>query len=59
MEQNIVTAPTLHNEKLVSIDDNDLAHPISTQQYITAATSENQNSIIATDQIYMEFKKHR
>jgi integrase len=49
MEQNIVTAPTLHNEKLVFIDDNDLAHPISTQQYITAATSDNTRRAYQSD----------
>ncbi len=48
MEQNISTAPVLHNDKPASTD-NELAHPISTQQYITAATSDNTRRAYQSD----------
>jgi integrase len=48
MEQNISTVPVLHNDKPASID-NKPVHPISTQQYIIAATSDNTRRAYQSD----------
>jgi integrase len=48
MEQNLVISPALHNEYLVS-PDNNKTQIISTKQYITAATSDNTRRAYQSD----------